>query len=175
MRILREHLYESLKPRVLNVPIPPGQDQDHDVRVAVLFSGGLDCTVLARMVHDLIPSDQEIDLLNVAFENPRSINAAKNAANQRKPKNHAVLTNPKKPALVDNQDAPASLSHYELCPDRATGRKAFQELQNVCPKRAWRFVAVCLFLFMRIVALLTTSRSTCHTRTQSLTEQKLSA
>lgn len=34
------------------------------------------------------------------------------------------------------------LSPYESCPDRETGRKAFRELQHVCPDRTWRFVAV---------------------------------
>ncbi|CAG8981866.1 hypothetical protein HYALB_00009542 [Hymenoscyphus albidus] len=139
---LRKQLHESLKLRVLNVAVPPGQDENHDVRIAVLFSGGLDCTVLARMVHDLLPSGQEIDLLNVAFENPRSINAAKNAANQRKLKNQTAHSKSEDQDLDNQLDALINLSHYEVCPDRATGRKAFHELQNVCPGRIWRFVAV---------------------------------
>ena len=39
--------------------------------MAILFSGGLDCTLLARLTHDMISHTEPIDLLNVAFENPR--------------------------------------------------------------------------------------------------------
>lgn len=90
-------------------------------KVAILFSGGLDCTVLARLCHEILPDDQSIDLLNVAFENPRV------AANAAKSKDRKVLE---------------SFDIYEACPDRMTGRKSFAELLSVCPGRAWRFVAV---------------------------------
>ncbi|KAL7803589.1 asparagine synthase-like protein [Trichoderma aethiopicum] len=111
---LRHHLTESLQLRVLNVPRPP-MAEPSDARVAVLFSGGLDCTVLARMASDMIPPEQAIDLINVAFENPR----------------------------VAAQNAKLSTDElYELCPDRMTGRKSFAELSAVCPDRRWRFVTV---------------------------------
>ncbi|KAK2016785.1 asparagine synthase [Colletotrichum eremochloae] len=113
---VREQLTESLKLRVLNVPEPPAHEAHSDTRVAVLFSGGLDCTVLARMASDLLPSEQGIDLINVAFENPRLAAKA--------------------------EQSPASLSLYEACPDRITGRKSFAELAAVCPARRWRFIAV---------------------------------
>lgn len=77
--------------------------------------------MLARLCHDILPDDQSIDLLNVAFENPR---VAANAAKSKDPK---VLE---------------SFDIYEACPDRMTGRKSFAELSAVCPVRAWRFVAV---------------------------------
>lgn len=119
---LRHHLTESLKLRVLNVPTPPAVSQQQQTsKVAVLFSGGLDCTVLARCCHHLIPPDQGIDLINVAFENPRV------AANAKKSKD---------PNITESFDI------YEVCPDRITGRKSFAELQAVCPGRAWRFIAV---------------------------------
>ena len=89
-----------------------------DARVAILFSGGLDCTVLARMTHDLVDQDQSIDLINVAFENPR------------------VAAHLPKGATSSLDDI------YEACPDRITGRKSFQELLTTCPGRVWRFVAV---------------------------------
>lgn len=82
-------------------------------QVAILFSGGLDCTILARMCHDLLPLAYEIDLLNVAFENPR------------------IHTN-----------LEAGASPYELCPDRITGRSSHRELVTVCPGRVWRFVQI---------------------------------
>ena len=85
----------------------------HKARVAILFSGGLDCTLLARLAHELIPLEQSIDLFNVAFQNPR----------------------------IHKNLAPSE-SPYELCPDRITGRSSHQELVEVCPGRTWRFVAV---------------------------------
>jgi asparagine synthetase B (glutamine-hydrolysing) len=103
------------------VPEPPIQASrdSHSLKranLAVLFSGGLDCTVLARISHDLVPTEEPIDLINVAFQNPRI---------------HKEVD--------DNGE---STSIYELCPDRITGRASFAELQSTCPDRDWRFVAV---------------------------------
>jgi asparagine synthetase B (glutamine-hydrolysing) len=39
--------------------------------VAVLFSGGVDSTVLALLLHRVLPPQYSIDLINVAFENAR--------------------------------------------------------------------------------------------------------
>lgn len=141
---LRRHLCSSLKLRILNVPLPPGSADGHDVRVAVLFSGGLDCTVLARMAHDILPSDQQIDLINVAFENPRVVKAA----NSTKVKNAGRKSikrgdeSASYQSLALERECLGGQSPFESCPDRATGRKAFRELQSVCPDRGWRFVAV---------------------------------
>lgn len=112
---LRHYLTESLCLRILDVPVPPAAI-DSDSKVAVLFSGGLDCTVLARLASDILPPSQPIDLINVAFENPR-------IASQHKACSQEEL--------------------YELCPDRITGRKSFAELTKTCPDRSWRFVTVC--------------------------------
>ncbi|KAL2685365.1 hypothetical protein Neosp_006463 [[Neocosmospora] mangrovei] len=109
---LHSHLVESLKLRVLDVPLPPKASHT-DARVAVLFSGGLDCTVLARLAHDLIPRDQSIDLINVAFENPR---------------------------IAAQFPGCSRDDLYEKCPDRLTGRSAFAELSRVCPERNWRLI-----------------------------------
>ncbi|KAF1356857.1 asparagine synthetase domain-containing protein 1 [Delphinella strobiligena] len=94
------------------------ESPDASTSLAVLFSGGLDCTVLARMAHDILDIHEPIDLLNVAFENPRV---------HKRPKDDAEA---------------AVFPPYELCPDRITGRTSFSELQRVCPNRHWRFVAV---------------------------------
>ncbi|KAK8044748.1 asparagine synthase-domain-containing protein [Apiospora rasikravindrae] len=101
-------------------PRPADHQSDVDTRVAVLFSGGLDCTILARMADELLPATQGIDLINVAFQNPR-VAAQKQAA----PKTGVVVTD-----------------DYERCPDRQTGRKSFAELKRACPSRYWRFIAV---------------------------------
>ncbi|KAI1753918.1 asparagine synthase-domain-containing protein [Xylaria castorea] len=118
LQVLRHKLIESLKPRVLDVPEPPNMISDVDARIAILFSGGLDCTVLARLAHNLVPVSQGLDLINVAFENPRQV------------------------ALEAKQPHLRASDTYEGCPDRATGRKAFAELKSSCPGRYWRFIAV---------------------------------
>lgn len=40
--------------------------------VGVLFSGGLDCSIITALLDDLLPVDKTIDLMNVAFENKRT-------------------------------------------------------------------------------------------------------
>ena len=112
----------SLSLRVLNIPDPPCSldDLDEDfnkARIAVLFSGGLDCTVLARIAHDLLPLHEPVDLLNVAFENPRIHKTGPSA------------------------DGSTNAS-FELCPDRITGRASYTELREICPGREWRFIAI---------------------------------
>ncbi|KLJ10889.1 asparagine synthase (glutamine-hydrolysing) [Blastomyces silverae] len=114
-------LRESLKLRLSNIPEPPLYSSHYRSKVAVLFSGGLDCTILAKLAHDILPIDEPIDLLNVAFENPRVAAAA---------------------AALTSKPTTASLSIYEACPDRITGRSSHMELQNICPERTWRFVAI---------------------------------
>ncbi|CAL5874694.1 uncharacterized protein PFLUO_LOCUS8995 [Penicillium psychrofluorescens] len=125
---LEARLRESLKLRIQNVPEPPGYVQGHSAKIAVLFSGGLDCTLLARLSHDLLPLDEPIDLLNVAFENPR-VAAAENFNRQ-------------KSSTPSSSPPPSLLSIYEACPDRITGRSAHKELQTSCPGRIWRFIAI---------------------------------
>lgn len=112
------YLRNSLELRIAHLTDPsngpPEPRSLSDSRLAILFSGGLDCTILARLSHDLLDSSSPIDLLNVAFENPRSIAAS----------------------------TPSNKSPYEICPDRITGRGSHGELQQVCPNRIWRFVAI---------------------------------
>ena len=102
--------------------MPPSTEVS-PARVAILFSGGLDCTVLACIMHAIVPLSQPIDLLNVAFENPRVISAA--AARSAQP---TPLT--------------PSLSPYSLCPDRITGLASYAELLKTSPHRTWRFVSI---------------------------------
>lgn len=118
---LQLKLRESLTLRIEDVPEPPGYIQGQSAKIAVLFSGGLDCTLLARLAHDILPVKEPIDLLNVAFENPRVVAAA---------------------AAATSQLPPETYSSYEACPDRITGRSAHAELQSTCPARTWRFIAI---------------------------------
>ncbi|KAL8674531.1 MAG: hypothetical protein Q9168_001049 [Polycauliona sp. 1 TL-2023] len=113
---LLKNLRLSLAVRVLGVPTPPFSNEA-SAKLAILFSGGLDCTLIARILHDLLPEDQGVDLLNVAFENPRVLKAA---------------------GATDNLTATA----FSQCPDRVTGLRSYAELQRVCPGRQWQFVSI---------------------------------
>ncbi|KAF7713699.1 Asparagine synthase (glutamine-hydrolyzing) [Penicillium ucsense] len=126
---LQRRLFDSLTLRIDNVPEPPNFIRGQSAKVAVLFSGGLDCTLLARLAHDRIPVAEPIDLLNVAFENPRVAAAA--AATVAKSKSDSATT-----GMAE------SISPYEACPDRVTGRSAHAELERTCPGRKWRFIAI---------------------------------
>lgn len=101
----------------------PPSTEANPARVAILFSGGLDCTVLACIMHTTLPLSQPIDLLNVAFQNPRVVSAA--AARTPHP---TPLAQP--------------ISPYALCPDRITGLTSHAELLKTCPNRTWRFVSI---------------------------------
>src|SRR5436189_1904790 len=68
---LELRLRRSLELRVQNIPEPPRFSNQDGSKLALLFSGGLDCTILARLTHEILPITEPIDLLNVAFENPR--------------------------------------------------------------------------------------------------------
>ncbi|KAJ6604396.1 asparagine synthase-domain-containing protein [Mycena vulgaris] len=122
---LISHLDKSVELRVRD--IPQSLPRAGTPRVAVLFSGGIDCTVLAFLAHKHIPLDEPIDLLNVAFENPRKVklqtveNGSKSKRKPPKP-----VANPPPPYMV---------------PDRVTGLQEVEELRRLCP-RVWNFVEV---------------------------------
>lgn len=123
IKSLLDYLSKAVRLRVQAIPTYTAQQNKDDfsrpARVAVLFSGGLDCTLVARICHDILPLDEPIDLLNVAFENPRVVSARAKESN-----------------------TPIENSLYEACPDRITGRSSLSELARVCSERIWRFVAI---------------------------------
>ncbi|KAI6158748.1 asparagine synthase-domain-containing protein [Pisolithus thermaeus] len=90
--------------RVRDIPVHFGQEGK--ARVAVLFSGGIDSTI-----H--VPEDEAIDLINVAFENPRKIQVRLGVTN-------------------------GGTTSY-LVPDRVTGLEEVDELRKLCPGRTWNF------------------------------------
>ncbi|POV97627.1 hypothetical protein PSTT_14949 [Puccinia striiformis] len=90
----------------------------HDSKVAILFSGGLDCTTLALLAHSHIPLTESIDLVNVAFENTRA------AANSKR-----------------NNNQTANPDVFSV-PDRRTGEESWKELCQLTPGRIWKFVKV---------------------------------
>ena len=98
----------------------PGSETS-PTKLAILFSGGLDCTLLARLCHDILPDTIDIDLLNVAFENPRVVKAA---------------------GQQSEQAATVGATPYSTCPDRLTSLKSHQELLRVCAGRTWRLIMI---------------------------------
>ncbi|ODV88740.1 hypothetical protein CANCADRAFT_3385 [Tortispora caseinolytica NRRL Y-17796] len=67
---MRNVLTTAVRRRVARIPDQP---------LAVLFSGGLDCTILARIVDLCLPPGHPIDLVNVAFDHPRTDKTADDA------------------------------------------------------------------------------------------------
>ncbi|KAI8450727.1 asparagine synthase, partial [Phakopsora pachyrhizi] len=98
-------------------------------RVAVLFSGGLDCTTLALLAHSHIPPSESIDLLNVAFENTQLIS-----------NNHQTkrIQKDSEKSSADNHDSNTTFD----VPDCQTGERSWRELSKLTPGRDWRFVRV---------------------------------
>lgn len=117
-------LREAVCLRVSNIPNlvltaceagAPYEPHQNPAKLAILFSGGLDCTLLARIAHETASISDPIDLLNVACQNPRIHGEGK---------------------------ALHGISPYELCPDRITARNSLLELQRVCVGRVWRLVEI---------------------------------
>ncbi|KAK6336514.1 hypothetical protein TWF696_002064 [Orbilia brochopaga] len=147
---LYDLLYDSLRLRVQHiplhsVPLVPGHDGSlRPSKVGILFSGGLDCTMLARIAHDILPTNEPIELLNVAFENRRVLDAAvaETKKSAKANNNKTLRTTLHGPAFENHATSatlPAEDNIYSICPDRQTGRKSWKELQTVCPNRDWRF------------------------------------
>lgn len=122
---LEQKLRESLVFRLLTLTSCSGERDEISPppRLAILFSGGLDCTVLARLTHDFLPEHEPVDLLNVAFENPRI---------------HMIRTSP----CIENDETSRTFSAYDICPDRITARSSLEELERVCPTRKWNLIEI---------------------------------
>ncbi|KAJ1913041.1 hypothetical protein H4219_005377 [Mycoemilia scoparia] len=126
---LQTHLIKAIRDRAENIPNPVNNNNNNksttpDPRVCILFSGGIDCTIIAALLSQIIESKEEpIELINVAFENPRQLKH-KNAQKKN-------TLNPK-----------GSSQNLFNVPDRKTGRKSFMELRKIDPQREWRFIEV---------------------------------
>ncbi|ELU43086.1 asparagine synthase [Rhizoctonia solani AG-1 IA] len=144
-------LDNSVRSRVENIPsnnVDLLQDQKPVARLGVLFSGGIDSAIVAYLADRHIPRDEPIDLLNVGFENPRTLSASQNQAVQearaqgkrdkkeRKKSTHA-LEIPAKPPVLSVDRLP-KMGTYDV-PDRLTGLEQLDELRRLCPHRRWNF------------------------------------
>ncbi|CAH7671573.1 asparagine synthase-domain-containing protein [Phakopsora pachyrhizi] len=127
-RLLRVTLDDLVKRMVTGIS-SLHQKTEKESRVAVLFSGGLDCTTLALLAHSHIPPSESIDLLNVAFENTRSI------SNNNQTKR---IQKDSEKSSADNHDSDTTFD----VPDCQTGERSWRELSKLTPGRDWRFVSV---------------------------------
>ena len=83
-----------------------------------------------------IPANEPIDLLNVAFENPRK--QAKNQNPNRKKKGKSTVGG--HIDIETHDDVVPDRSTSYLVPDRETGLEGLAELRRLCPHRVWNFV-----------------------------------
>ncbi len=69
---LKDLLAESVRRRIESIPHPQElkeKSEFKDARVGILFSGGVDCMVIAALCDSFLPDSEPIDLLNVCFSN----------------------------------------------------------------------------------------------------------
>lgn len=92
----------------MRVTLPSEVSVNLSAPVAILFSGGLDCSLLALLADRHVPFAQPIELLNVAFENVKSSSLK----------------------CENKSNANCSDAIYNV-PDRITGRESLKELRYV--------------------------------------------
>ncbi|TNN20899.1 Asparagine synthetase domain-containing protein [Schistosoma japonicum] len=86
----------------------------------LLFSGGLDSSVIAVILDRFVPKNQSIDLINVGF--------------QRKCSDASVSSS----TCLDD----INLISAEEAPDRITALRSYEELCKLSPQRKWNFIKV---------------------------------
>ncbi|XP_062554551.1 asparagine synthetase domain-containing protein CG17486-like isoform X3 [Armigeres subalbatus] len=117
-------LTESVRERVVNTPnhckacMASKQSCEHP-RVGILFSGGIDCTILALLADSFVPAHIPICLLNVAFEK---------------------IIRPGNPEYKKHMANSTDID-WDV-PDRITGHNSWKELQLLKPNREWTFVEI---------------------------------
>lgn len=78
--------------------------------------------------------DEPIDLLNVAFENPRKQAKGHNSTRKKKGKSNAEAQTERGEGVIQDP----SISY--VVPDRQTGLEGLAELRRLRPHRTWNFV-----------------------------------
>lgn len=92
--------------------------------MSILFSGGLDCICLAALADKHLPTTEPVDLLNVAFENPRIEKAKTQPPKKSKNKKKNKEGETKEKEVIEQ----TVRSTYDT-PDRLTGRAGVEELR----------------------------------------------
>jgi hypothetical protein len=90
-----------------------------------------------------LPIDEPIDLLNVAFENPRTLKAKQQplkGRNNRNQTRHSTTIVTEAVRTMDSGISLPEVNTYDV-PDRLTGREQLAELRRICPDRTWNFVS----------------------------------
>ncbi|CEH13724.1 Asparagine synthase [Ceraceosorus bombacis] len=119
VRILHNVLKEAVRRRVESIH---GATQSDAPALALLYSGGLDSAVLAALTDLVYPSHQPIELLTVAFANPRKLASARSKC------------------VTEGHQAESSATFDT--PDRLTARRGVQELREINPQRQWRLIEI---------------------------------
>lgn len=96
--------------------------------LAILYSGGLDSAVLAALANQHYPTGP-LELLTVAFANPRVLAAAAASSS-------SVSSKSGKEAASQPAKGP-----YDT-PDRITARAGLEELKRIAPEREWRLIEI---------------------------------
>lgn len=138
-------------------------DDPHPARIGVLFSGGVDCTVLALLIHAHLQAQEEkdhhhegsrqggeaevkaggmykgepIDLINVAFVGEKTDMSNKLSQGRNRDKNNSNMSNNIKNLNYSNIN---SFINASEAPDRVAARNSLQELQALAPTREFRLV-----------------------------------
>jgi hypothetical protein len=149
-----------------------GDDHGSGCRVGVLFSGGLDCAVVAALADRHVPHGAPIELVNVSFHGgdchdvrppvdeavsaPAEDYAVTSALAEGQEGAHATAASgralvaaamPGRAAKRQRGNAAAAaaqpaLSFGSPSPDRLAAIAAVAELRRLCPAREWRLVGV---------------------------------
>ncbi|PWN39473.1 hypothetical protein IE81DRAFT_326514 [Ceraceosorus guamensis] len=119
VRTLHNVLKEAVRQRVESIHCAAQSDAP---ALALLYSGGLDSAVLAALTDVVYPSHQPIELLTVAFANPRK------------------LASTRSKCVTEGHQA-ESRATFDT-PDRLTARRGVQELRGINPQREWRLIEI---------------------------------
>ncbi|KAI8910577.1 asparagine synthase-domain-containing protein [Powellomyces hirtus] len=138
---LEQVLADAVRLRLESIPTPTAAGAP---RLAILFSGGLDCICLAALADRFLPPGEPCDLLNVAFQNPRRQQALENQRKDKTKKGNSSLAEAGSgtSSRGDSNDTAGSASAQYDVPDRLTGRAGVVELTARYPDRSWQFVEI---------------------------------
>ncbi|KAJ9091815.1 hypothetical protein QFC20_007546 [Naganishia adeliensis] len=125
-----ESVADSVRRRVENIP-PPTRE---GCALTIAHSSPTSPT-------NTFPAGEPIDLLNVAFENPRAI---ANATWERAERQRLAAKRKQKgkEKATDAQETEEPCAGVYDVPDRMTGRETVAELRRIHPEREWRFVEI---------------------------------